>query len=312
MIKIPKIDHIQFLVVRKFPELALPISPLEKMYNLDVLVDDDEECLIPSEKTKRKAEQYRETLSNLPKSEIKKRYGEELAKQRLEDDQKRYFNQSHADADFDYWSKMEHWTLDEALALSFEKDPKIVNPNNLKNILSCKSPFVQQYEKVKELAERAIKWEKLYNPVLPILFVNWAKETDISFPDELAQKVLARSKNFIDWKKKYGELLEKTNISLKTANQIIEHKNQIIAEHGSPTGVAKPLHTKEQETLLKLISGIAVGQYGYDPKASRSPAAKEISDDLSRVGLSLDPDTVRKWLKQATEHYPPDPEYFKS
>ena len=69
----------------------------------------------------------------------------------------------------------------------------------------------------------------------------------------------------------------------------------------------KPLHTKERETLLKLVIGMAVGGYGYEPNANRSPTAKEIADDLAIKGISIDPDTVRKWLKEASELWPPSP-----
>ena len=55
-----------------------------------------------------------------------------MEKQHLEDDQRQFFNQPRAAADFDYWSKMTHWTLDEAIALSFGKAPEVVNEKSLK------------------------------------------------------------------------------------------------------------------------------------------------------------------------------------
>jgi hypothetical protein len=39
----------------------------------------------------------------------------------------RFFNQPHAAADFEHWSKLAHWTLDEAVALSSGKAPERVN-----------------------------------------------------------------------------------------------------------------------------------------------------------------------------------------
>jgi hypothetical protein len=35
-----------------------------------------------------------------------------------------FFNQPDAVADYDHWSKTAHWTLDEAIALSFGKAPE--------------------------------------------------------------------------------------------------------------------------------------------------------------------------------------------
>jgi hypothetical protein len=39
----------------------------------------------------------------------------------------RFFNLPHAAADFEHWSKMEHWSLDEAIALAMGKAPEIVS-----------------------------------------------------------------------------------------------------------------------------------------------------------------------------------------
>ena len=70
-------------------------------------------------------------------------------------------------------------------------------------------------------------------------------------------------------------------------------------------GNEKALHTKERETLLKMIIGLAVDGYGFDPAAARSPVPKEISDALAARGISLDADTIRKWLREAAEFLPP-------
>jgi len=65
------------------------------------------------------------------------------------------------------------------------------------------------------------------------------------------------------------------------------------------------LGTRERDSLLKLVIGMAVGGYGYDPDASRSEQPSDIATDLATNGVALDVDTVRKWLKQASELLPP-------
>lgn len=65
------------------------------------------------------------------------------------------------------------------------------------------------------------------------------------------------------------------------------------------------LSTKERNTLLKLIIGMAIHGYGFDPSASKSNIPKQISDDLGLSGISVDDDTVRKYLKQAMRDTPP-------
>lgn len=62
-----------------------------------------------------------------------------------------------------------------------------------------------------------------------------------------------------------------------------------------------PLRPRVRETLLKLIIGMAIVGYKYDPADARSSVPKEISDDLVGLGMSVTDDTVRKYLKQAAQ-----------
>ena len=64
------------------------------------------------------------------------------------------------------------------------------------------------------------------------------------------------------------------------------------------------LHTKEKETLLKLVIGMAIQGYAYDPSKKKSSVPSEIQSDLDLLGLSLDQDTIRKWLKEAQRTLP--------
>ena len=61
----------------------------------------------------------------------------------------------------------------------------------------------------------------------------------------------------------------------------------------------KTLGTTERNNLLKLVIGMAVKGYSYEPAAKKSPTPKEIADDLADLGISIDPDTVRKYLKES-------------
>jgi len=68
----------------------------------------------------------------------------------------------------------------------------------------------------------------------------------------------------------------------------------------------KSLGNRERDTLLKLIIGMAIKGYGYNPAASKNTSIKEIADDLDSLGISLDVDTVRKWIKEAADTLPRD------
>ncbi|MDD5271494.1 MAG: hypothetical protein PHU14_02125 [Methylovulum sp.] len=54
--------------------------------------------------------------------------------------------------------------------------------------------------------------------------------------------------------------------------------------------------------MLKLIIGMAIDAYGYDPKKPRNAASGSkngISAKLQTKGISINDDTIRKYLDEA-------------
>ena len=72
----------------------------------------------------------------------------------------------------------------------------------------------------------------------------------------------------------------------------------------SPAPIEKHLHTKEKETLLKLVIGMAVKGFDYDPLAPRGPAPAMIAASLEGLEIGLDQDTIRKWLREGAKLLP--------
>jgi hypothetical protein len=149
-----------------------------------------------------------------------------------------------------------------------------------------------------------------------------------------------RGHQIVDWKTLYDQINEKYDevvrdrdaaLSLVTqlrdklnsavsnnkelahaVNQVVAERNaaearatQLQSEIGSTNKGLKALGTRERESLLKLVIGMAVGGYAYDPRQRRSDKIAEIVGDLERAGVDLDADTVRKWLKEAGQLLPP-------
>jgi hypothetical protein len=205
MVQLGNNDPIEFLVHRKFPHLHRiripstrhPLSQADRTAQADMLKESGE---------------YRNTLRSMPRDELsallvseKKKEEEELLARAEAEESQRAFNQPYAAADFAHWSKAAYWTLDEALALSFGKSPEVVNWEAVR-LYEKVSPFARKYGRVRDLAQRAKTFQKLYDPVLPIIYVLWAANNDIDFPEALAQQVRARG-NWIDWKVVYEETL---------------------------------------------------------------------------------------------------------
>lgn len=63
----------------------------------------------------------------------------------------------------------------------------------------------------------------------------------------------------------------------------------------------KSAETKERDTLLKIIIGMAYSGYVYKPNESKSRIVPEIANDINKLGIQLTDDTVRKWLNEASK-----------
>jgi hypothetical protein len=124
-----------------------------------------------------------------------------------------------------------------------------------------------EYVTLKERIERAVEAGKLERSITPNGYLRWAHENGISVPDELKVAVEARE-----------------------------------PQSNEPREVS----AKERTSLLRMIIGMAIGRYAYSPTKAKNDAPKRIANDLAKVGLSLDDDTIRKWLREAAELLPQD------
>jgi len=65
----------------------------------------------------------------------------------------------------------------------------------------------------------------------------------------------------------------------------------------------------EKQTLLKLVLGMAMDKYGYDPTVTRNKATGNNNGSIraglqSFDGLDVSDDTIRKYLDEAVEQFP--------
>jgi hypothetical protein len=188
------------------------------------------------------------------------------------------------------------------------------------NVRGCvqTSAFARKYERVRDLALRAQGAGQLFDPALPGFFIAWAKRTEIDFCPELERAVVARGVVVGDWKSSYDELKKKYEEAVEFLDELSRRVQADqglqdalrarVAELEAKLNMAPPSERgvlgKERESVLKLIIGMAVKGYSYDPNSSRSTTVSEIASDLAQLGLSLTDDTVRKWLKEASELLP--------
>ena len=178
--------------------------------------------------------------------------------------------------DYDHWAKMPGWTLREAIALI------------QKRVLRQSNIFDDESHKIEELAYRARDMGQLSDPVLPIVFLSWAKQKNIPIPEKLATKV-------------HHSLSQEVDLL-----SLIREMDELKAHVEKNASLEKSLSARERQTLYKMIIGMAKDAYGYDSKVSRSPFPKELEGILDGLGISVSDDTVRDKLKEASEFLPQD------
>jgi hypothetical protein len=308
-------DIIEFLVGRKFPPLVLvnlPAKPPPRgTTTLDRIVRHQE------------MERYRGELQALSDEELQAQHHSEQAKlvdEIQREEETRFFNQPRAAADFDHWSKAEHWSLEEAIALAMGKAPELVNWAKIQSY-SQVSPFVQRYGRLRDLAHRAVPWKKLYDPVLPTIFLKWAKDNEITVPAELSEKVIKLKGEAADWKKNYDELhamydqhiadwkkiADQLTAEVLSGRKRVSELEQLLLDSETASvapQALKPQSPVERQNMLKVIFSMAVRGYGYKPEDKRSPVVTEIVGDTALQGTPVSDDTVRRYLNEARECLP--------
>jgi hypothetical protein len=206
-------------------------------------------------------------------------------------------------ADFEYWSRVPKWTLEVTVSLILEADPDSASNyfsgsydryNN--RVFRAETPFSIAYKKLKFLIENNFGFYEPGKKIQASAIIEWLEQAKIPYPDDLKAAMARFGKPRFDWEAK-GNALQSENDELRTRVSKLE---KLAADHA----LDGPIDTKERESLLKLVIGMAVKGYGYDYKASKSKTPKEIESDLNLLGLNLSDDTIRKYLKEAAALLP--------
>ena len=193
-------------------------------------------------------------------------------------------------ANYRYWATCPYWYRHEAVSLALGLEPEALSSvsifNSEKQVLAIPQSRMTAGHKLilaylsydRHVTRRfgLMGYDGMYLQVRPQDFLNWMRQVGLPIPGSMA------------------EVIEGTS-----------------SEDDKPPTTSsgdESLGTRERDSLLKLVIGMAIAGYRYDPKSSRGPATTEIVNDLAKLGIPLDPDTVRKYLREARELLPPEPE----
>ncbi len=215
-----------------------------------------------------------------------------------------FYNLPDAMADIRHWSRAAYWTLEEATALALGRDPARVNSKALA-AYKDRSGLPSRYFRQLDLAKRALWAGQLYDPVLPTVYLAWAKRMQLEMAADLVGSVEELGLPIADWKSLYETASAALTAQEAATRRALETVTLLQGELAATrTEVAQSLGTRERESLLKLVIGMAKKGYSYDPAALRSDRVPEIVGDLERCGIALSADTVRKYLRQGAELLP--------
>ena len=179
-------------------------------------------------------------------------------------------------ADYNYWSKMPSFSLDEATCLTIDFEPKHFDEKLFTAIAkdACNYSHIPEFFfKRKEQIDRnfylsyhnqKVSFEELYK---------WVKLIELEVPKEFLtsfQRIANRSKN-------QGDAIKPERFD-----------------------------NREKASLAQLLTALAISEYGFVPSDARSPIPKEIQDMCAKLGLEISDDTIRKYLKLDASFLPDD------
>ena len=187
-------------------------------------------------------------------------------------------------ADFDYWERIPIFELDEITLLSVGVEPHQVfkerlDPENIRNRNKTSADnFVwRRYELVKRTFSPHNRRARTYARELAA----WATSVNLDAHPKFLQML--------------GRIAQR--ISGEALKSDIDPKGESKGADKSPEG-------REISSMSKLLTAIAITEYGYDPDELRSPIPREIQEIADRLGLSVSQDTIRKYLRTGAKHLP--------
>ncbi len=309
--KIRKLGPIDFLLTRNFDQFCIN-------YALGRVKDSAMAVQLHGEPTPQIVEKIRAeyaTLQALSPDELKRRYEEASDQFAAEEKRKLQFSKENAQADFEYWARAAYWTIEEGVLLIMGRDPRRVQ---VKSIAAHRrtSRFARRFVEVSELAERALKMHQLNRSNTPGEFVAWAKQIKLEIDPELERALESFGVEIANWASRYHfqtQRVEKLDSALQERDKFVGDLAAtitLLTKKIEELEAACPRHDtlgqKERTSLLKLVIGMAVGTYAFDPHKDRNSATKEIADDLEQLGIALDRGTILKWLNEGANHLPRD------
>ena len=173
------------------------------------------------------------------------------------------------DETYMHWLKCEYLTTEEAAALSLGRNPEktseILNEQHLGlDVIQSK---IKETMRILNRLESVRTGDGLLSQSQ---FIEWIASSDSEQRDII-----------LKFNPESSSLSSKTQGSSRTSAQ-----------------------TNERNTMLRLIIGMAIAKYKYDPAVTHGSAVTKIHNSLIEHGIKISDDTIRKYLREAQELLP--------
>lgn len=224
--------------------------------------------------------------------------------------------------DYDYWGQFALWEFDQFVALSLGFDPEIVTPQAIKS-----SRFPEKvricYQKQFALFDSHRQAARFNNPHnnSPSHWLSWAETNALVCPAPLIAAVLKHGGKMVNWR------VESEKLSAELGKGVEAHKAEVERLQKDVQGVRveneelcrelerlkkdmrieadeRELTESERRSVRKIIITMAMRRYQYDPSQPRSDIANKIVSDAAELGLRIDDNTVRDWLRKSATILP--------
>lgn len=298
-------DAVEYLVSQKFELMRPGRARIGRLRDAESIAEKKEQAEAWAEYVNR-ANDYRLELEAKPEgelealvNEVRLARAERYRQEHLERERTHWANQPGALASKDcygYWSKAAYWTNMEALALLIGRDPIIFTRNRLEEsntYFEARGTF----HALERLVERATEMGVLQEKNEPKKFVEWAQGNRIFVPESLLDALSDHHKCPSDLENKYNvQTIEIRKLKTEVEALRLQASEQEKFENGD-----LPISTRERESLLKIVIGVAIKKYNYSPAAAKNSATLNIATALRELNIALDEDTIRKYLNEARD-----------
>lgn len=182
------------------------------------------------------------------------------------------------------WALAPAWTLQEGACLANNVSPRLLSEYGK---LPVRHPKAEKVNRLINFALRAMRQFKLSTDPTPAVFIAWSKTVGFPFDP------------------KWHEVIGDPTIDMRTVLP------EAVAPSGAPSSNPVPSSlqsapaqepgTRVKETMLKIIIGLAIDAFGYDPRSRRSEVYGIISGELDKLGIPVTAETVRKYLDEGAK-----------